>query len=81
MTAKMVFLTGTMVDEPAAVEPNEEQKKALESALEAAKEKKEPPPRPSFSRREQLIDVGLREGENACALQVFVNRMWHRRFG
>ena len=81
MTAKMVFLTGTMVDEPAAVEPNEEQKKALESALEAAKEKKEPPPRPSFSRREQLIDVALREGENAYFSQAIVNRMWYRLFG
>jgi len=81
ITADMVFLTGSVVEEPDVVEPNDEQKKAEEAVLKEAKEKKEPPPKPSFSRREQLIDVALREGENAYFSQAIINRVWYRLFG
>jgi hypothetical protein len=80
-TAQLMFLTGTVVEEPEAKELTNEQKKEEKKLLEQAKKDKKPPPPPSFSRRTQLADVALRDGENAYFSRSIVNRVWYRLFG
>lgn len=79
--AELMFLTGTTIDEPDWQEPNDEQQKAEKKKLEELKKKKQPPPQPGFSRRAQLVEVALRDGENVLFAKSIVNRLWDRLFG
>ncbi|HTN75802.1 MAG TPA: DUF1549 domain-containing protein, partial [Pirellulaceae bacterium] len=54
-TAKLMFLTGTYVEEPEAAEPKDAEKKAEKELLEKLKKEKQAPPSPSFSRRAKLV--------------------------
>jgi hypothetical protein len=78
---RLMFLSGTTLDEPEDKEPsNEEKKKESEQLKEWAKNKVPPPP-PKFSRRARLLDVALQPGENQFFARSIVNRIWRRLFG
>src|SRR5207244_484030 len=80
-TAKMMFLTGTTVEDANAKDPAPDEMKKEKEALEKAKAAKTPPPAPKFSARAKLVEVALK-GENAEYFsRSIVNRMWHRFFG
>ncbi|MBC8354586.1 MAG: DUF1553 domain-containing protein [Planctomycetes bacterium] len=79
--APLMFLTGTVLEEPESSEPTDEQKKEEKKQLEELKKNKQPPPAPSFSRREQLASVALEEDENIYFSRSIVNRIWYRLFG
>lgn len=79
--APLMFLTGTVLEEPDASEPSNEQKKAEKEQLEELKKNKQPPPAPSFSRREQLASIALDDDENIYFSRAIVNRVWSRLFG
>jgi hypothetical protein len=80
-TAKMMFLSGKVVEDVTAKEPSAEDQKKEKEALEKAKAAKTPPPAPKFSGRAELVKVAL-EGQNAEFFsRSIANRMWHRFFG
>jgi hypothetical protein len=80
-TAKMMFLTGAVVEDGGAKEPSAAEQKKEKEALDKAKSAKKPPPAPKFSARAKLVEVAL-EGKNAeFFARAIVNRMWHRFFG
>ncbi|HEX8204230.1 MAG TPA: DUF1549 domain-containing protein, partial [Isosphaeraceae bacterium] len=79
--ARMMFLTGRVVDEPPGGEPSKEEQKQEKERLERAKKEKVPPPRPGFSARAQLVEVALSPGERDYFARSIVNRTWHRLFG
>lgn len=79
--ARLMFLTGTVIDEPATAEPNEQQKKEEKNRLEELKKNKQAPPAPAFSRRAQLVEVALRSGPNELLARSLVNQLWSRFFG
>src|SRR5262245_27395813 len=80
-TAKMMFLTGTTIEDADAREPSAAEQKKEKEALDKAKAAKTPPPAPKFRARAKLVEVAL-EGENADFFaRSIANRMWHRFFG
>jgi len=79
--AKLMFLTGRTLDDPAPAEPTAEQKKNEKQMMEDLKKKKAPWPEPKFSRRAQLIEAGLRPGDEGFFARAIVNRMWAQLFG
>jgi hypothetical protein len=80
-TARLMFLTGATLDEPESKDPSDEEKKQEKQRLEEFKKQKKAPPPPSFSRRAQLIDVALKEGDSPFFSRAIVNRVWQRLFG
>ena len=80
-TARLMFLSGAVVDEPETKEPSDADKKNEKKQLEELKKKKQPPSAPKFSRRTQLVDVALRDGENRFFAKSIVNRLWYRFYG
>lgn len=80
-TAKMMFLTGTKVDDPTARELTQEEQKKEKAEAEKAKKEKKALPRPAFSARGKLVDVSLQQGNSDFFARSIVNRMWHRFFG
>ena len=80
-TAPLMFLTGTVLDEPEVADPTDEQKKDEKKRLEELKKNKQPPPAPSFSRRTQLARIALEDDENVYFSRSIVNRIWYRLFG
>lgn len=80
-TARLMFLTGTTLEEPESKNPSDEEKKQEKQRLEEFKKQKKAPPPPSFSRRAQLIDVALKAGEDRFFARAIVNRVWQRLFG
>ncbi|QDU76830.1 hypothetical protein Pan97_38870 [Bremerella volcania] len=79
--AQLMFLTGKVLKEPEVAEPDDEAKKEEKKTLEALKKKKQAPPTPSFSRREQLVEIALKSSENNYFAKAIVNRVWNRFFG
>jgi hypothetical protein len=79
-TAKMMFLTGTVI-EPTGTEPTAEEQKKEKEAIEKAKAAKKPLPPPAFSARAKLVEVALQDGNAEFFTRNIVNRMWHRFFG
>jgi len=80
-TAKMMFLTGTSIEDANAKDPNAAEMKAEKEALDKAKVAKTPPPAPKFSARAKLVEVALK-GENAeFFARSLANRLWHRFLG
>jgi len=80
-TATLMFLSGTMAAEPPSPELTDEQRKQERQLLEQLKREKKPPSPPSFSRRAQLVEIALRDGEDAYFSRSIVNRLWYRLFG
>lgn len=78
-TAKMMFLTGTVVEE-AGKEPTPDEMKKEKEALDKAKTAKAAPPAPKFSARGKLVEVALKDANADFFAKNIVNRMWHRYF-
>ncbi len=79
--AKLMFLSGDVLDEPAYAEPTDEQKKAEKKLLDESKKEKKAPPAPAYSRRARLIDAGLAPSGRQWMARSLANRIWHRFFG
>ncbi len=79
--AKLMFLTGVVIDEPQRDEPSKDERKREDERLKELAKKKEPPPPPEFSRRAQLVETALAEGQRAMFARAIVNRLWYQYFG
>jgi len=79
--ARLMFLSGTVLDEPEVEEPSNEQKKEEKKRLEELKKNNQPPEPPDFSRRLQLLDVALKEGEDVYFARAIINRLFYRFYG
>jgi hypothetical protein len=79
--AKLMFLSGTVLDEPKVEEPNNADKKKESEQLKEWAQKKVSPPPPKFSRRALLLDVALRPGENRFFARAIANRLFYRLLG
>jgi len=80
--AKMMFLTGRAVDDPAGTrKPTGEEQRKERDRFEAAKRKRQPPPAPKFSARAKLVETALQPGQSDFFARAIVNRLWHRVFG
>lgn len=77
--AQLMYLTGTLVNEPESKEPSDAEKKQQKKTLDELKKKKQAPPRPKFSRRAKLVEIALEENEYFA--RSIVNRIWHRLLG
>jgi hypothetical protein len=84
--ARLMFLTGKMVDDPGARPLTPEETRALK---DAAKKKRQPPgknsttppPPPRFSARLALANLALQPDQREFFARSIVNRLWHRHFG
>ena len=81
LDARLMFLTGSVIEEPEPVVLDDEAKKKEKADFEQLKKDKKPAPAPEFSRRAQLIEIALRENDREYFSKNIVNRMWHRIFG
>jgi hypothetical protein len=79
--ARLMFLTGTVLDEPPSQEPDEGGKKEEKKRIEELKKKKEPPPAPSYSRRAALVEAALKDTQSEFFSRAIVNHVWNRFFG
>jgi hypothetical protein len=79
--AKLMFLTGKVVDAPAMKEPSNEEQKKEKERFETLKRNKKPPPPPRFSARAQLVALALQPGQREFFARSIANRLWHRLFG
>jgi hypothetical protein len=79
--AKLMFLTGTVLDEPEAKEPSEADKKKQKQQLEELKKNKQPPPPAEYSRRARLVEVALQESQRDFFARAIVNHVWYRLYG
>ena len=79
--AKLMFLTGEVIAEPAWKEPNDAEKKKEKELIEELKKKKEAPPKPEFSRRAKLVEIALAKGKDDFFSRSMVNRLWTRLYG
>lgn len=80
-TASFMFLTGVTVDEP-QVERDEEQWRQVRQQIKDAEknDQAEPPPRPEFSPRRELIELALQDEHRYLARNI-ANRVWARLMG
>src|SRR5262245_14339148 len=79
--ARMMFLTGKVIDAPGMKELSKDEEKKEKEMIERVKKEKKPPPAPKFSARQQLVDVALQpEGRDFFAKSI-VNRVWARLYG
>jgi hypothetical protein len=79
--ARLMFLTGTVVEEPARAPLSPAEQKKEKELFENAKKNKQPPPRPNFSARSRLVDLALEPGQREFFARSIVNRLWHRLYG
>jgi len=79
--ARMMFLTGTVLDDPGMREPTAEEQKKEKELFEKHKQAKTSPPAPKHSARAQLVDVALRPKERDYFARAIVNRLWARFYG
>lgn len=80
-TARMMFLTGAVIEEATTAEPSPAEMKKEKEQLEKAKAAKTAPPAPKFSARARLAEVALKEENADFFARNIVNRIWHRFFG
>ena len=79
--AQLMFLSGEVIKEPDTPEPDKKAKDEEKKRLEQFKKDKKPVPAPKFSRREQLINAGLKPGADGFFSRAIINRLWHRFLG
>jgi hypothetical protein len=79
--AKLMFLTGKVVDAPGMKEPSNEEQKKEKERFETFKRNKTPPPPPRFSARAQLVELALQPEQREFFSRSIANRLWHRLFG
>ncbi len=79
--AKLMFLTGDVVEEP-TVEKSKEEREAEKKLIQnATKEKDAELPLPDFRPREQFVQVALKPSNQHFLAKSIVNRLWARFFG
>jgi hypothetical protein len=78
-TAKLMFLTGQVVEEPPGLKPVKEERKRTGKLPPASSIP--PPPPPKFSARAKLVELALRRGQGDFFARSVVNRVWARLFG
>lgn len=79
--AQLMFLTGTVLDEPAQEEPSAQEMKTEKERLEELKKNKQPPPAPGYSRRARLVDIALQPEQRHYFARAIVNKLWYRLLG
>ncbi len=72
--AKMMFLTGKVVDDPGANLPATDPPKR-------GNRQSAPAPPPKWSARGKLVELSLQPGERDFFARSLVNRVWHQLFG
>src|SRR5262249_25148355 len=80
-TAKMMFLTGTVIEDASGKEPTADEMKKEKAELDKLRAAKSPPPAPAVSARETLGEVALKDKNAEFFARNIVTRMWHRFFG
>ena len=82
-SAKLMFLTGSVIEEPPPPTLTDDEKKAIEKARKEDEDKKEgpPPPVPAFSPRTRLVELALKVEDNRFFSRSIVNRVWARLMG
>lgn len=78
--ARLMFLTGKVVETDTLKESPGGQAKAKGGKKNAGPSVPPPPP-PKFSARAELVKLSLQPGERDFFARSIVNRMWHRFFG
>src|SRR5262249_16311483 len=79
--ARMMFLTGKVVDAPGMKELSKDEGKKEKGMIERGKKEKKATPAPKFSARQKLVEVALQpEGRDFFAKSI-VNRVWARLYG
>jgi hypothetical protein len=73
--AKVMFLSGKVVEAPGLVEVPKEKIKRKDPPG------KGPPPAPKFSLRAKLVELALEPEQREFFARAIVNRTWHRLFG
>jgi hypothetical protein len=81
LEAHMMFLSGTVIEEPEWTSPDAEQQKAEKKQLAQLAKDKKPVPVPQYSRRAQLLDIALSGDDHSYFSKSIVNRIWYRTFG
>lgn len=80
--AKLMFLTGTTIEEPVIEVSSEEKKKQDEEVKKQTQDDKAgPPPTPPFSPRSKLVEVALQSGNDQFFARAIVNRVWAMYIG
>ncbi len=81
-TAKLMFLTGSVVDDPRGMRSlTNKERQQEKKQLADYKRKKMPPPPPKFSARSQLVNLALKTDQRHFFSRSIVNRIWYRLFG
>jgi hypothetical protein len=86
-TARLMFLTGKVADDPGARPLTPDEIKALKDAEKKnrrpnqGKKPAAPPPPPRFSARLALANLALQPDQREFFARSIVNRLWHRYFG
>jgi len=79
--AELMFLSGMKPKEPADKEPDGKAKKAEQDLLKKLADKKQPPPKPKFSRRAVLVETALLPDQRTFLARSIVNRLIYRLYG
>jgi hypothetical protein len=79
--AKLMFLTGKVLDESQHKELAAEERTKKEELFKQLAKKKQAPPDPSYSRRARLVEIALESEQNKFFARAIVNRVWHQFFG
>jgi hypothetical protein len=79
-TARLMFLTGKVVETDTLKESPEQKAKPKTGKKDSAKNAPPPAP-PKFSARAALVNLSLEPGQRDFFARSFVNRIWHRFFG
>lgn len=79
--AKLMFLTGEALTEPAVPPLSPEEKKLAETREKEDNERETPPANPAWSRRSQLVELALKPDPNGFFPKSIVNRLWARLIG
>jgi hypothetical protein len=79
--AKVMFLTGKVVDAPGLDDPPAAERKKDQQRLESAKKAKKPAVPPHFSLRAKLIETALAPEQRDYFARAIVNRICHKFMG
>jgi hypothetical protein len=80
--AKMMFLTGTTIDEPVVEVSSDERKKQDEEVKKQMQDDKAgPAPKPGFSPRAKLVEIALQPGNDQVFARAITNRVWAMYLG
>src|SRR5436190_10716112 len=79
--ARLLFLTSAEINEPSLADKSDAQRQAGEEKQKADNDRETPPEPALYSRRAQLVEVGLRPDPAGFFPRAFANRTWASLFG